>query len=45
MVQDPDGNLGEISCDLEVCATGRAPGVWPHAHHTLNLRGNAIMRS
>ncbi len=45
MVQDPDGNLGEISCDLEVCDAGRKPGVWPHAQHTLNLWGNAIMRS
>ncbi len=45
MVQDPDGNLGEISCDLEVCAAGRVAGVWPHAQHTLNLWGNAIMRS
>lgn len=45
MVQDPDGNLGEISCDLEVCEAGRPAGVWPHAQHTLNLWGNAIMRS
>ena len=45
MVQDPDGNLAEISCDLEVCEDGHKPGVWPHAQHTLNLWGNAIMRS
>lgn len=45
MVRDPDGNLGEISCDLEVCEPGRQAGVWPHAQHTLNLWGNAIMRS
>ena len=45
MVQDPDGNLAEISCDLEVCEAGHQPGVWPHAQHTLNLWGNAIMRS
>ena len=45
MVQDPDGNLGEISCDLEVCEATRPAGVWPHAQHTLNLWGNAIMRS
>ena len=45
MVQDPDGNLAEISCDLEQCAPEHRPGVWPHAQHTLNLWGNAIMRS
>lgn len=45
MVKDPDGNLAEISCDLEVCAENRPAGLWPHEPHTLNLWGSAIMRS
>jgi catechol 2,3-dioxygenase-like lactoylglutathione lyase family enzyme len=45
MVKDPDGNLLEISADLEVCDAGRAAGTWPHEQRTLNLWGNAIMRS
>jgi hypothetical protein len=44
MVSDPDGNLAEISCDLEVCAEDRPTGLWPHEPHTLNLWGSAIMR-
>ena len=45
MVRDPDGNLAEISCDLEVCAEDRPAGLWPHEARTLNLWGNAILRS
>jgi catechol 2,3-dioxygenase-like lactoylglutathione lyase family enzyme len=45
MVRDPDGNMGEISSDLEVCAPDRRVGVWPHAPQTLNRWGVAIMRS
>ena len=45
MVRDPDGNMGEISCDLEVCEAGRPEGVWPHRPQTLNRWGVAIMRS
>jgi len=45
MVKDADGNLVEISAELEVCAADRPVGVWPHEQHTLNLWGNAIMRS
>lgn len=45
MVKDADGNLVEISAELEVCAADRPIGVWPHEQHTLNLWGNAIMRS
>ncbi len=45
MVKDPDGNLLEISSDLEVCETGRPAGTWRHEQRTLNLWGNAIMRS
>lgn len=45
MVADPDGNLAEISCDLESCADDRATGSWPHHPSTLNQWGMAIMRS
>jgi catechol 2,3-dioxygenase len=45
MVRDPDGNLAEISCDLEVCAPDRPVGSWPHRPATLNRWGVAIMRS
>lgn len=45
MVRDPDGNLAEISSEIEVCDEARPPGVWPHEERTLNLWGKAIMRS
>lgn len=45
MVRDLDGNMGEISAELEVCAPGRPVGVWPHRPQTLNQWGVAIMRS
>lgn len=45
MIRDPDGNLAEISAELEVCASTRGEGRWPHEEHTLNLWGSAIMRS
>jgi len=45
MVRDPDGNLAEISAELEVCGSTRAEGRWPHEQRTLNLWGSAIMRS
>ena len=45
MVKDPDGNLMEISAELEVCEPAREPGTWRHEQRTLNLWGNAIMRS
>ena len=45
MVADPDGNLAEISCDLESCPEDREPGLWPHHPSTLNRWGMAIMRS
>ena len=45
MVADPDGNLAEISSEIEVCQPGRAVGLWPHEERTLNLWGRAIMRS
>ena len=45
MIRDPDGNLAEISAELEVCESTRGEGRWPHEEHTLNLWGGAIMRS
>jgi catechol 2,3-dioxygenase-like lactoylglutathione lyase family enzyme len=45
MVKDPDGNLAEISADLEVCDASRPAGTWRHEQRTLNLWGSAIMRS
>jgi catechol 2,3-dioxygenase-like lactoylglutathione lyase family enzyme len=45
MVRDVDGNMGELSSDLEVCAPDRPAGVWPHRPQTLNQWGVALMRS
>lgn len=45
MVHDPDGNLAEISSDLEVCVDDRPVGFWKHRMETLNQWGVAIMRS
>lgn len=44
MVRDPDGNLAEISAEIEVCEPDRPAGVWVHEERTLNLWGKAIMR-
>jgi catechol 2,3-dioxygenase-like lactoylglutathione lyase family enzyme len=44
MVRDADGNMGEISSDLERCAPGRPQGVWKHRPQTLNRWGVALMR-
>jgi catechol 2,3-dioxygenase-like lactoylglutathione lyase family enzyme len=45
MVRDPDGNLAEISSDLELCAEERPVGTWEHRMETLNQWGIALMRS
>lgn len=45
MVRDPDGNLAEISSEIEHCAPGREAGLWAHEERTLNLWGKAILRS
>ena len=45
MVRDPDGNLAEISAEIEVCAPERPEGIWPHEQRTLNLWGMALMRT
>jgi len=36
MLKDMDGNMAEISAELEVCEPGRAVGEWPHQPSTLN---------
>jgi catechol-2,3-dioxygenase len=45
MVRDPDGNLAEISSEIEICTDQRPAGQWKHEERTLNLWGKAIMRS
>lgn len=45
MVRDPDGNLAEISAEIEHCEPGRPAGLWAHEERTLNLWGKAILRS
>jgi catechol 2,3-dioxygenase len=45
MVKDPDDNLVEISAEMEQCAIDRKEGLWPHEQRTLNVWGQAIMRS
>ena len=45
MVRDPDGNLAEISSEIEICTGSRPVGQWKHEERTLNLWGKAIMRS
>ncbi len=45
MVRDPDGNLAEISSEIEICPDDRPAGQWPHEERTLNLWGQAILRS
>lgn len=45
MVRDPDGNLAEISSEIEVCQPGRPVGIWKNEERTLNVWGRAIMRS
>jgi catechol 2,3-dioxygenase-like lactoylglutathione lyase family enzyme len=45
MVRDPDGNLAEISSEIEICKDSRPVGQWKHEERTLNLWGKAIMRS
>jgi catechol 2,3-dioxygenase-like lactoylglutathione lyase family enzyme len=44
MVRDADGNMGEISSDLERCMSERPVGEWQHRPQTLNQWGVAIMR-
>lgn len=44
MVADPDGNMVEISAELEQMPREMAAREWPHNERSLNLWGPAIMR-
>lgn len=44
MIRDVDGNMGEISAELERCKSNRPVGYWKHHPLTLNQWGVAIMR-
>jgi catechol 2,3-dioxygenase-like lactoylglutathione lyase family enzyme len=45
MVPDPDGNLVEISAELEVVTGDRPAGIWPHEESTFNKWGSAALRT
>lgn len=45
MVRDPDGNRVELSAELELMPYEMAAREWLHEEHTLNLWGQAWMRS
>ena len=44
-IDDPEGNWIEFSAELEVMDEDRELEIWPHEPKTLNLWGDAIMRS
>jgi catechol 2,3-dioxygenase-like lactoylglutathione lyase family enzyme len=44
MVADPDGNMVEISTELEQMPREMPARDWPHTERSLNLWGGAIMR-
>ncbi|MGI9482958.1 MAG: VOC family protein [Hyphomicrobiales bacterium] len=44
-LEDPEGNWIELSAELEVMDETRETGNWPHSARSLNLWGDAIMRS
>ena len=45
MIHDPDGNLIEISAELEVITGDRPAGIWPHEESTFNRWGSAALRT
>lgn len=45
MIRDPDGNLIEISAEMEHMDRDAPPRVWPLEERTLNLWGTAWMRT
>ncbi len=45
MINDPDGNALEFSAEIEHMPRQRPAREWPHEAHTLNLWGEAWMRS
>ncbi|MGI9416039.1 MAG: VOC family protein [Hyphomicrobiales bacterium] len=44
-IDDPEGNWIELSAEIEVMGEDRELEIWPHDAKTLNLWGDAIMRS
>ncbi len=44
MVHDPDGNVIEISAELEVIHSDRPVGIWSHEENTFNKWGEAVFR-
>lgn len=44
MVHDPDGNVIEISAELEVIDGDRPVGIWSHEANTFNKWGDAVFR-
>lgn len=44
-IHDLDGNWLEISAELEIVASDRPVGVWPHEERSLNLWGRGLLRS
>ena len=45
MIEDPEGYKLELSAELEIVPAQVAPRTWKHEERTLNLWGNAWMRS
>jgi hypothetical protein len=45
MVEDPEGYKVELSAELELMPRDMAPRRWKHEQRTLNLWGQAWMRS
>lgn len=45
MIEDPEGYKLELSAELEIVPAEVAPRTWKHEERTLNLWGNAWMRS
>jgi len=45
MVKDADENLVEFSTELEICEPDRPVGNWAYTNWTMNLWGQAFMRS
>lgn len=44
MLPDPDGNMVELSSEIELMERDVPARQWPHEEHTLNLWGGAWMR-
>lgn len=45
MVRDPDGNLLELSAELEIISGDRPVGTWAHEDRTFNMWGAAPLRT